>query len=215
MKTKLPRIRKTLGQNLVITNNIETSLVVENEIKGLINRSYHPFYACMHKDPDMYARMDYDPEHSILDHLSRSEQFCLYFEHKLVGTIRFSVPKLTLNPSTKIEEMTSYIGLLAIDPKYSKNGYSNLMINFCKELFSQLNKSEKSEELKVVRLTLLTLTPVTSDFLPFRFLEKWYAKHGFGLIHVRDAMEDANEGKLFREKIKYEKLEFKEFEYRL
>lgn len=215
MRTKLPKISKTLDQNLVITNNIEASVDLENEIKDLINRSYHPFYACMHKDPDKYCRMDYDPEHSILDHISRNEQFCLYFEHQLAGTIRFSVPELTLNPNTKIEEMTSYIGLLAIDPKYSKNGFSNLMMNFSKELFSRLNKSEKLEELKVVRLTLLTLTPVTSDFLPFRFLEKWYAKHGFELIHVRDAMEDANAGKLFREKIKYEKLEFKEFEYRL
>ena len=211
MLEEIPIITKKLTPELTITNAIEDKIRMEKQLIDLINESFFPFYSCMQKEPEKYVRMNYEPENCLLQYMEKNEIFCLYYgeEYKLIGCIRFSIPTNLKNPNTSKFELSSYLGLLGIDLDYTKRGFSNLVLNFCKDLFLKLKDQNNVE-----RLTLLTLTPVTTDELPTDFLKAWYKKHGFVSNFKEDAMKNELRGAMFKETFKYDQLEYEEFEFR-
>ena len=210
----IPKFQKYFkNHSLLFTNDINPNdLELQKEIAILVNNAYAETFAHSYKEPSKYRRFEHEPKNVLPDSIKLLERFCLFDmanDGKLLGTVRLTTPILCQNPSTKKYELTTEMGLMAVHVDFKRRGYSNLMLNSCKDIFRKLKNDDQAN-----RLVLQLLRPGTSDDLPFDFLYRWYEKNGFVEIHRSDVAESERYGALYSRILKYEDNEFADFEFR-
>lgn len=80
----------------------------------------------------------------------------------------------------KLDDETAVLGMLAVDDRYQKNGIGRQIMTYAEELCRKAN---------IKKLKLELLVPTQGTHPTKVFLDQWYRRLGFEVIHVETVAE--------------------------